>query len=674
MNKLKHIFATSIAVLATTFAGAEQFSSYDIEGDRLADSVSVTNGTISLKKVVLSPDSVSNVLHGLAKGLAAEKTARKAVNDKVDNKADKFIVGKNLTIDKTILKINIAPKDGVTFPFGTYFYATSTNVIEDIRYYDSKFNHIDAVDDTGVRLAADAEHAIIVESYDKATSAPASWTIASVEAVDATVIHANKESQTSFGYAVPQDWNIFWTSLTEPDTDTVTEESVKVDSAGRHIKTISTGVTVNNRAELSIRYFDEVNIPQFTITKYEVVDGPGVIEGNILTATNSGVVTVRAHASNGEVREAPVSMYQSKSLVSYSNYFEDSNPNRKRVNDFHLNLLQNYRSSPSTNYYYTTWNDPVSTPHWSYSGDRFTGEYGKRFHPFQHVTANSGGSASWWWSHAVVSKHVLLAAKHYGMFNHNRILNGYAYINWDGKFSGKVQLKLVRYVDLSEWAAANGFEGDDVKTGDLAFFVVEGEIPDECLPYLATTDYLNATYGVDNVNTNSTTSLGTNLNTAYLPSISLNQANMVGLRANLVGLSWGSQAHPPTEKNTIYEDGIIKDLKYREDLYQYVRLGAWHSVVMGDSGHPTYIYDPNLTTGLTDPEGYPLYRPILMCAYHTVGGGPSVSRYIKVIKAFVESVGDTLPYVLGDPDSQSTSENVIKANAIRAMGGTPVEE
>ena len=89
---------------------------------------------------------------------------------------------------------------------------------------------------------------------------------------------------------------------------------------------------------------------------------------------------------------------------------------------------------------------------------------------------------------------------------------------------------------------------------------------------------------------------------------------------------------------------------------------------MGDSGKPVFLYDPALTTGQTydfnDGNGpVPLLRPILLACHTTVGGGTSVSRMIKVIKAYVESEGDTLQYVLGDPDKQTTSYQEVKLNA-----------
>lgn len=670
MSKITRLLALTAATMCSV--AYSDLSSHDVEGERIPNVEMTKWGSVKFGTMTASPDSLTNTLTGITKSLAAEKAARVEVESKIEGKADKFLLGEGLSVQDQVCKITIVPEAGKTFPYGTYFYASGTNTYLSINYYDANYKHIDAAvsDSNGISLAKDDNDILVVHSYDKNGGGDTYWQIAKVELADSNVISAVLPVQTTYNYAMPHDWRIMWTALDEPDSSTATENTDKVDTAGRTIRTTSTGIVKNNRAKLSIQLFDEVNIPNFTIEKWEVISGPGTIEGDILTATESGVVVVRATASNGEVRDCPVSMYQWKDQTSYTRYVADANTNRKRVNDWHLELLQTYRANPSTNYYYTTWNDPTAIKHWANPGDRFGGEYGSRFHPYQHVTCNSGGSASWWWSHAVVSKHVLLAAKHYG-WNHSRILNGYSYINFDGKFSGKVQLKLIRYVPLDEWAAANGFEGSDAATADLAFFVVEGEIPDECLPYLATIDYLNATYGCDIGSTSGKIPVTRGINGAQIPSVSLNQANMVALRAQYTGLNWGYQASGPLELNTIYDDGVIRDTKFREDIYQYVRLGCWHSVVMGDSGHPTYLYDPSLTTGLTDPalDGAPLYRPILLSAYHTAGGGPAVPRYLKIIKAFVESVGDTLPYVLGNPDTQDTSSQVITANAIRAMGG-----
>lgn len=61
-----------------------------------------------------------------------------------------------------------------------------------------------------------------------------------------------------------------------------------------------------------------------------------------------------------------------------------------------------------------------------------------------------------------------------------------------------------------------------------------------------------------------------------------------------------------------------------------------------------------------------MLRPIALYAYHTAMGGPCVPTKIKVIDAFVKSIGETLPYVLGDPTTQSSDIEVIREKAIEA--------
>lgn len=579
-------------------------------------------------------------------------------------KQDRFLLGSNLSTSEVYYKLTLSrtsTEDNLA-PSLEYLYASQLS--ENAAIYGPNMKRlVDFDGNKRWRYVVDEEGLAKVESVNSNGNLDY-WTFTS-EPVTGLVVSVSIPAQTSFGFSHPKDWRIVWRALDDIDQDVTATDITVTNHCGQVIVTNTVGSIKNNKAELSIEYLDEVNIPNFTFTGFEVVDGPGTIEGNILTASDSGVVTVRGNASNGQSRECPVSMYQWRSTTSYFNHREDTLSARDRINDYHLAKLQAFRQNPTTNRYYTTWNSPESTKHYGNPADTFIGEYGRQFFPYQHTTANSGGDASWWWSHGIISKHVVLAAAHYD-WNHNRVLNGYAYVNWDGKFSGKLQVKYVKYTNLSEWAKANGFEGTDAKCGDLGVFLIEtigndnAGIPDECLPYLATADYLNTTY-------KRAGSL-----TDYLPVVSLNQANMIGLRCGS-GTEWSGWGNVACEGSKAYEDGVIRDARFRTDIFDYVRLGGWHAPVMGDSGKPVFLYDPALTTGQTHDFGdgngpVPLLRPILLACHTTVASGTSVPRMLKIIKAYCESVGDTLDYVLGDPDTQTTSSSEVKINADLSAG------
>ena len=581
-------------------------------------------------------------------------------------KADKFLPGKNLSMAETYCRLEYA--DDGTIPYKDYLYSSTTNIdfSSAVDMYDKDLNKLDHTGSgTGVDLGFDQMSGLYTITYDVPGGGSATVSVTNIVPVKGLVLNADMPEATTYGYSNPHDWKIDWEAKSDFDIENVDSSRQETNSVGQIYTVYFSSSLRKLMADLYVNYLDEVNVPDFNKVTFEVTDGPGVISNNnVLVASESGVVTVRGTTDKGDSREVPVSMYTYYNESTHAIYTADALAARNRICNYHLNLLQNYRSNPTTNRSYSTWNSPENTKHVGNPGDMFSGEYGKRYFPYQHTTANSGGDASWWWSHAPISKHVVLAAHHYG-WNHTRILNGYAYCNWDGKFSGKVQVKYLQYIGLSEWAQANGFDGTDAQCGDIGVFIVRTMddenvgIPDECLPYLATCDYLNQTYGGL-----SGSYSGTDYGAGNIPFITLNQANMVGLRTGFTLPDWSNWGNVACEEKSIDEPN---NMLFRSDLYNYVKLGGWHGPVMGDSGKPVFLYDPALTTGLTYDFGNgpePLLRPILLACHTTVAGGTSVPRMLKIIKAFCNSVGDSLDHVLGNPDTQSTDPEIVKQKAV----------
>lgn len=626
-----------------------------------------------LSAAVPIPEPATNIygkLRGNETVITNQLQINQAIVENMNDKLNKMIFDEGFDAEAVCYQATLAESsqsDHVAPPV-PYVYLTELSLQANI--YDSEKKKCKRADEGGFSMATAGDQ-LLVQAINSLGNLD-TWTFTSMP-VTGSVLKVSIPEKKSYDYSHPYDWNIFWTALDDPDTETIVVTSFETNSAGPIITTTTQGVIKNNKAKLYINYFDEVNVPPFTFLGYEVVDGPATIKDDILTATQSGIVTVKAKASNDGERLCDIPMYQWRSTTSTSRYQTDSEgttwaANRKRVNDWMLNLLQTYRSNPTTNYHYTTWGDPSANHHYSNPGDRFTGEFGKRFHPYAHHGVSSSGENGFWWAHAPISKHVLLAAAHYGDYNFNRFLNGTEYFNWNGEFSGKKAVRVRRWYYLSQWAAEHGFEGSDAQCGDLAFWVIDpaDEIPDECLPYIATADWLNANFGVDIVNYPGT---------FKVPTVMLNQAAMVSVRGMITG-TCGSSATPPYKGATWYDDNgsFIENYEskyFRLDIAKMIGLGGWHDGVLGDSGKPTYLYDPNYTTGLTDTDGQPLLRPIILHPTTWASGGSSgsVPRHAKVVKAFVEWVGDTLPYVLGDIDHQSTDTEVIKQHAIEAMGG-----
>lgn len=626
--------------------------------------------SIDITKLGDLPGNTMILMNGLDTILALGQAVGN-VDKKVEAKQDKLILDHSLEFAK-VYKITLATEGLAVQPKYPVLYANSLNLTE-AAFYNSDFDHLTA-DFSWSDTNAKVDLYNNIDTNDVQVSALdvdgtlAIYDVQSVEVIDKQMLKVGQNEVTTYQYSNPYDWRLIWESLDEPLVGEEIVTSSRTNLSGTIYTTFTTSVKKNSQTKLKIQYFDEVNMPNFNIVRYEVLSGPATLDNDILTSTEDGIVTVRAYASNGETRDSQVPMYKWLSGTSYTSYDDDvAGTKRKALNDWHLSLLETYRSNPTTNRHYTTWNSPSASHHYSNPGDYFTADYGRQFSPYQHMGVNSGGDNGFWWSHAAVSKHVLLAAAHYGDYNFNRFLNGTEYFNFNGEFTGKTSVIVRKWYVLSKWAAEHGFEGSDAECGDIAFWVVDGDIPNECLPYLATADWINARYGVNSDGQ------------SYVPGITLQQGMMVGLKAMTLGSTCCSGVSAGPSLGRVFETDPIKSTIMRSDLYTYWAKGGWHDGILGDSGHPSFIFDPELTTGLTSSQGITLYRPILttVCTWAS-GGGTGLPRFMKVIKAFcawvAEQKGITLeqemPYVLGDPDTQSTDTDVIKNNAIRASGGT----
>ena len=585
-----------------------------------------------------------------------------SLTNAIGAKADKFILGKNLSSETTLYRLEI---DDASFraKFGTgSVIATTTNVNGTVIFFNEQMKR--AYDNSYLASNGSSLSFVYVEEGE---STQASYTIDRVSTFEGLTLNVDIPEKSFYDYSHPYDWIIRYNIRNDYDTTDESLHTYSVNNIGQVIDNITTRSLKKNIADLYIEYLDEVNLPNFSSIKYEILDGPATLAGNVLTAQSNAVINVRAYANNGEYRDAPVSMFTFYTDVYTWEYNDDKLASRDRVNDYHANFIRNYRSTPNTNRVYYT----GDVAHHSNTGDEYTSAYGKHFFPYQHVTVTAAGDPVSYMSHAPISKHVVLAAHHYGGACDLISANKSTFINWDGKFSGSKEIKYVAYYYLGSWASSHGYKGTDTQSTDLGLFVIktldennEG-IPDECLPYIATSDWLAQTYGTYETPSNTVVNVS---GQGYIPIISLNQSKMVALRL-LDSIGFNSWINLAQESEVRFPDGIIKDMFYRSDIYQYARLGGWHEVIGGDSGHPLYLYDPAYTTGLTYDFGEgagpePLLRPILLSAYKTRTYGSDIPRYAKILKAFVESIGDTL-YVLGNPEEQSTDPAVVKENAKR---------
>lgn len=595
------------------------------------------------------------------------------VADAIDKKADRFIAGDNLAVVEYFYKLTPSSTDSsgnpsTYLPFG-FVYSNTTNVEEAVKLYNDELHAIagrpseEAADVGDLQWFALSRDSGTLEFQYRYQGQTVYCPVQSIEQVEGRILNAEFPEKDSYGYSHPNDWKIHWEAMEDAATAEIISTKTVTNVIGQVYKADITEVVKSGRAALTLDYLDEVNLPDFGSVTWSVLSGSGTIAGNIVTATEPGVVRVAATADNGTHREADVALYQWKTSSSEGDYQADAWPARKRVNDYHLGLLQAYRADATTNRVYTT---PGGYTQVGFNGDQYDGKFAKHYFPYAHVTCNNSGYVGQWWSNTPISKHVLLTAHHYHPSAGNVI-----YLDWPGLLGPRVTLKVTRYQHVGTWARNNGFEGTDAVSDDMGLIVVStadydggvnAGVPDQYISYVATADYLNATYGIQygsNVIATNESNNSVYINNGLL-GVSLNQVNTLSLRG-LYGPDWRSFT---TTYNT-YSGRV------RSDINAYTSMTPWHNVVGGDSGNPTFLYDPALTTGVTYDFGEgagpePVLRPIALYAYHTAMGGPCVPTKIKVIDAFVKSIGETLPYVLGDPTTQSSDIEVIREKAIES--------
>lgn len=599
----------------------------------------------------------------------------------IDNKADRFIAGNNLSVIEYFFKLTPAATDtsgtASQFPY-QFVYANTTNVSETVKLYSEELTSLpsrstdedtEVADLTWFGLTLNNDQLCFTYRFQ---GADRYLPVMIIEQVTGRVLNAEFSGEDSYGYSHPYDWRLTWEALDDMDTAEIVGTVSKTNVVGQVITANYIDALKSSKAALSCQYLDEVNLPDFGKVNYEVISGDATIENNIITAGSEGTVQVRATADNKTSRDTTIGLYQYRSYSQVASYNQDACPGRKRVNDWHYNLLNTYRQNPTTNRTYTTRGGYTQV---GYDGDKFDGVYGKHFFPYCHVTCNSSGYVGEWWSNTPISKHVLLTAHHF-----HPGVGAILYLDHLEQFGSKVKLKVVRYQHLGSWAKSNGYTGADSVSDDMGFIVVStadydnGQnlgVPDQYISYVATADYIAGTYGYNyayqsDVYTNAANRAVSGIGQG-LCAVSLCQVNTVKL-ATVAGPFWYTPINPYGPGTSDYSDTPVGNMYFREDISLLARRCGWHQIVGGDSGNPSFIFDPALTTGRTFDFGNgaePLLRPIVLACFHKANGyGPSVAVRSKVVKAFVESVGDTLDYVLGDPTTQTAETDALTERAI----------
>ena len=232
-----------------------------------------------------------------------------------------------------------------------------------------------------------------------------------------------------------------------------------------------------------------------------------------------------------------------------------------------------------------------------------------------------------------LSPHVMVTAAHYPTWNIDRWTSN-TLTNWVS--GGTFSVRRGPSVHLADWAATNGFTAAEIAlAGDLTDVamipLVEGEIPSECCPWLASVDWLAENY----VNFEGICAWAITQGNAYWSPPANRNALLWAIPVILRGGSL-------TAANTwMAAGGIRPGMVARQDVADSIGQyndRSWYEIRGGDSGKPVWICD--FTSGAR--------RDILISHFHTVGSGPNYAAALPILRAYCAAHGDTIKEIGND--------------------------
>lgn len=339
----------------------------------------------------------------------------------------------------------------------------------------------------------------------------------------------------------------------------------------------------------------------------------GTVEGGIVSVPSNGIYRVRGTTASGEAREIPVPFASGAvNEKAESTYVADrASTARKLANDFSASALASMTDAGTAAYIgetnrFRVWRTIQPTFAWPGVGNTT---------PF------------------ALSPHVMVTAAHYPTWNIDRWTSN-TLTNW---ISGSTfSVRRGPSVHLADWAATNGFTAAEIAlAGDLTDVamipLVEGTIPSECCPFLASVDWLAEHYG----DLEGICAWAITQGSAYWSPPANGNALLWAIPVILRGGSL-------TAANTwMAAGGIRPGMVARQDIAAAIGKyndRSWYEIRGGDSGKPVWICD--MTAGER--------RDILISHFHTVGSGPNYAAALTILRAYCAAHGDTLKEVAND--------------------------
>lgn len=424
----------------------------------------------------------------------------------------------------------------------------------------------------------------------------------------------------------PNDWAVSATVVSDPVSITAAE-FVTNTVTGAITSNFTATVMWSLSADLAAESIDET-ASEFNpgTVVYEATNG-GTISGTRFTATEAGLYRVKATSSTLGIRYSDIPLTQRQSVTSNGTYYVADAADigwRAAVNDAFLADLQ------------------ASV----YTG---TGEAnGKAYDVWRTVACPcrpiGGFTTVGYRSRNALSPHLLIGARHYG-YNGNASYLTFrdpvggtnVSANTGGLATGSTAYDFVAVPQgwgfpLCMWALTNGFtraELADMHIDDVAVYpIIGGTIPDACCPYIMSIAAWRAHFGGTGTlggwaytQTNrGRTSGGVAIENMMMPCIlQLGDMATDGYGAcvwTCAGYGW--------QQNTVRIDILAQ----KAAMEAQGTAHAFPPIYGGDSSGGIYIKHDG--------------RWIMASMYTSVGGGPSLSAALPVLKKLCEQYGDTL--------------------------------
>lgn len=443
-----------------------------------------------------------------------------------------------------------------------------------------------------------------------------------------SIVPVNADGKGESTWLRPNDWAVSASVVTEPVT-TPTVNMVTNDVTGTILSNMTVTTFWSLSADLSVEPLDET-ATEFTpgTVTYEPTNGGTITNGNRFVATEAGLYRIKATSSTLGVRYGDVPLTQRQGVISNESVYVADSADigwRKSVND---SFLADLNSSVVSNT--ATANGTEFDIWWTIRCP---------------CRPQEGHTVQGYRSRNALSPHLLLGARHYGYNGNTSWLTFYDPVggtnvsaNSGGLATGSSAYDFVNIPDgwgfsLCMWALTNGFtraELAEMHIDDVAVYpIIGGTLPDSCCPYIMSVSAWVKHFGGSGTLGGwafSQTYVGRRapdgrLAGNYMTPCILNLGNMAndGYGACIwtcAGYGW--------PQNTVRIDILERKAEMES-------IGTAHKFPLiygGDSSGGIYIKHED--------------RWIMASMYTSIGGGPSLSAALPVLKKLCEQYGDTL--------------------------------